>query len=89
MRLVILCLVLALSGCDERPDTWTAFVYPDATDLTESQIMTGITSFEECRSLAIDALRKMNGASRGDYECGYRCAYNTQWETHICKETRD
>lgn len=77
---------IVLAGCDDRPDSWTAWVYEDRDDLSQSETLTGFNTFEQCQSAAIQQLRTYDNPSGGDYECGYKC----RWDggTNVCKETR-
>jgi hypothetical protein len=83
-----LLLALLLAGCDDRPKEWTAWVYPDASDLTRSETIRGFNSFERCQEAAIDRLRQFPDPDRGDYECGYMCRYDPGKGLSVCKETR-
>ena len=74
MRKGLLALaVLFLSGCDARPDYWTAWVYPNKNNLAVSQMTPGFASFELCQRAAIDQLRRLPDPDGGDYECGHKC----------------
>lgn len=89
MRLIILATAAALaSGCDQRPDYWTAWVYPDANNLTKSQMTEGFVSFELCQQAAIDQLRRLPEPDRGAYECGHRCERSPGLSGYVCAETR-
>ncbi len=80
--------LLSLAGCDDRPKEWTAFVYRDQADLSQSLKLVGFNSFERCQEAAITTLRTYDDPDAGDYECGYMCRYEPAMETHVCKETR-
>lgn len=89
-HIVLLAGTLAfLAGCDWRPvDVWTAYVYPDANDLTNHSEFTGFSTLEECRATALAALEGSNAMRRGDYECGLNCKPSTDAPgTDICKVT--
>lgn len=88
MRFIYGALALSLlSGCffDEE---WTAFVYPNAQDLSEHQEFGPFSSFEDCQIAAIHNLRSRGLAMKGDYECGLNCEYKQEWQTSICEETK-
>ncbi len=71
-----------------KKDEWTAFVYPDASNLDRHFIAGKYPSFEDCQQAAIDALRAIPGAATGgDYECGNRCD-SEKYGMKVCKETR-
>lgn len=89
MRIVVAISALLLVGCDNRPDHWDAFVYPDAADLSGYERISGFTSFELCQRAAIDRMRSIQRESGGDYECGYKCESNPNLGgLNVCKETR-
>lgn len=87
-RFAPLALALLL-GCDDRPKEWTAWVYPNANDLTFSESLVGFKSFEQCQEAAIGKLRSYSKPDAGTYECGYMCRYEPRFGTNVCKETRD
>jgi len=87
MRAAIIALLL-LFGCDNRPNQWDAFVYPNANDLTIHERIAGFKSFELCQEAAIDRLRRESDPDAGDYECGYKCERRSEFSGYVCKETR-
>lgn len=80
----------ATSACDNRPDNWTAFIYPEGADIGDYFAMTGFESFEHCQEAAISAIRGFGRAAVADYECGYKCGGSSGLGggTTVCKETR-
>lgn len=95
MKPLVAMALLALAGCDQRPDEWTAFVYPDGADLTEHFEMRGFKSFEQCQQSAINSIRGFERTeptderAAADYECGYKCAPDPKLGgINVCKETR-
>ena len=80
--------MLLIVGCDDRPNGWTAFIYEDATNLYKAETLTGFTSFESCQQAAIATLRAYPNPDAGDYECGRKCQWDSNYQAHICKETR-
>lgn len=84
----VIMSLLALAACDDRPKEWTAWVYRDRTDLTQSVKLVGFNSFEHCQEAAITTLRSYDDPDAGDYECGYMCRYDPGLQTNVCKETR-
>lgn len=87
-KVLLPCLVLLVSGCDDRPKSWTAFVYPDGSNLQSSIEMGGFKSFQQCQVAAIRRLRALDDPDQGDYECGYRCEWRPDMGLNVCKETR-
>lgn len=87
MKRAIVILFL-LTACDQRPDQWDAFVYPDASNLTANETIRGFKTFELCQRAAIDRMNAIQKPSGGDYECGYKCAPLGSYGGNICKETR-
>jgi hypothetical protein len=89
VKLLMLSLTfVSLSGCDDRPDQWDAFVYPDANNLAVNETIRGFKSFELCQQAAIDRLRSTPNPDEGDYECGYKCEPHGKYGGNICLETR-
>lgn len=86
MRLVLALSALMLTGCDDRPRIWTAWLYPSAPDLAKSVKLEGFKTFEQCQSAALSTLAAF--APEGEYECGYRCRYDPQSDMSTCAETR-
>lgn len=86
--MALVALALLLTGCDDRPDQWDAFVYPDADDLTAFKTIRGFKTFELCQSAAINELRSLPDPDRGDYECGHKCEFDPNIQINVCKETR-
>lgn len=80
--------LLALAGCDSRAKEWTGWVYPDSDNLAHSISISGMKSFEACQEAAISRLRALPDPDAGDYECGFRCKWNADYGTNVCKETR-
>ncbi len=83
----IALVAVALSGCDQRPDQWDAFIYPNANDLTINETIRGFKTFELCQQAAIDQLRSLPNPDGGDYECGYKCERHGTYG-NLCAETR-
>jgi hypothetical protein len=82
-------LLILLTACDDRPDQWDAFIYPDANDLRVNDTIRGFKTFELCQQAAIEQLRITRKADVGDYECGYQCGPSENFDgVNICKETR-
>ena len=80
---------VALAGCDDRPDQWDAYIYPDRYDLSEHEVLKGFKTFDLCQQAAIVRLRSLPDPSEGDYECGYKCGPMDEYGgMTICKEAR-
>ena len=77
-----------VTGCDNRPDQWDAFVYPNANDLTVNETIRGFKTFELCQQAAINRLRQSKKSDVGDYECGYKCEPYGSYGGNLCEETR-
>ena len=89
MRLAALAL-LALAGCDDRPDQWDAFLYNESDDgsVTEYTIE-GFKTFELCQQAAQSELLRHGKGPTQDYECGYKCGPSAEYGgMNVCKETR-
>ncbi len=86
--LILAALLLAVSACDGRRNTWTAFVYRDLSAIEASDTLTGLSSFSSCQEAAVATLRSYPDPSGGTYECGFKCEWNPAYQAHICKETR-
>nr|MBN5162357.1 hypothetical protein [Stenotrophomonas maltophilia] len=96
-----LLLLLLLAACHKEPDVWTAFVYPPGSSLAAEDAQKAVygrfSTFEDCQSAAISALRLHHAAMTdeqsdelgfGDYECGVGCRYEAQYDLYMCRETR-
>lgn len=80
--------LIAVVGCDDRPDQWDAFVYA-GDDLIGHETIRGFKTFELCQVAAIDRLRAERPDGGGDYECGYKCGPSTEFGgINVCEETR-
>jgi len=77
-----------LAACDDRPNSWTAFVYRDLSAMEASDTLTGFKSFSACQEAAIATLRSYPDPNAGSYECGFKCEWNPAYQAHVCKETR-
>lgn len=88
MRKLIAVAIIAIAGCDNRPDHWNAYVYP-GDDLIAYETIEGFKTFELCQAAAQDRLRSLRPDGGGGYECGYRCGVSSQHGgLNVCKETR-
>ena len=86
--LPLVAALLILTGCDDRPDQWDAFIYPNENDLTVNETIRGFKTFDLCRRAAIDRLKSLPGD--GDFECGYKCGPVSKYgDMNLCKETRN
>ena len=66
-------LFTALLASCAKPDRWSAFAYPQATDLTDFRYLGDFESLESCRA-AVQAWRLEKAeAAKTDYECGKNC----------------
>lgn len=74
-----------LTGCFK--EEWTGYVYPDRENLARSQTIGTFGSLEECGDMARAELARLGATSRGDYECGLNCEYQTAYGMSVCKET--
>ena len=81
--------LLALAGCDDRPDQWDAFLYNESDDgsVTEYTIE-GFKTFELCQRAAQSELLRHGKGPTQDYECGFKCEYRPGMDLHVCEETR-
>jgi hypothetical protein len=94
-RLLILATAALLGSCSNQ-EQWAAFVYPPGQSLQSvdsHKALYGLYStFEECQSAAINALREYQrdhqSEESGDYECGVGCRYKQGSDLYMCKETR-
>ncbi len=71
MRALLAILIgivgVTLAGCG---DEWDGHVYPDKTDLTQSEYIGRFSSLKECRSGALARISLLHDPQRADYECG-------------------
>jgi len=80
--------MLALTSCDDRPHTWTSFVYRDAGNMDRADTVGGFKTFEACQQFSISVLRSYPEPDQGAYACGYRCRLDPIYQTDVCKEIR-
>ncbi len=80
---------LLLAGCftERGPDVWTAWIFPDKSNIKRNMEIGQFKSIEECRKASLDKLASLNISNRGDYKCGLRCGYNEGLKTIICEKT--
>ena len=88
MRLAAIAALIVLSGCDDRPNQWDAFIYPDFEGSDEFEKIAGFKSFELCQRAAQSRIRSLPTPEKADYECGYKCRFNPQYGVDVCKTTR-
>lgn len=97
-RLSLLAATLSLASlaaCENRPDQWDAFVYPD-DDLIDFHRVAGFKSFELCQAAAQQLLAEFRPDGGGSYECGHKCRlYGSapdesalEPDMYVCKTTR-
>jgi hypothetical protein len=83
----LLVVAVGLASCDDRPRQWDAFVYPDFEGSQAFERIEGFRSLELCRKAATGRIQQLKEPGKAAYECGYRCAYNAGWKTHVCAKT--
>ncbi len=86
--LLMAITAILLAACGNRgPEVWTAWVYPDKTNIKRSMEIGQFPSLEKCRKASIDKLNTLDLAIRGDYKCGLGCGYNEGLKTLVCEKT--
>lgn len=88
----ILFLIGPLAAC--KRDEWTVFVYPDAENIPNANVVQNYTignvaSLEECKKVASDRMRFMFDTNNTypDYQCGLNCDYSKELgNMYICEE---
>jgi hypothetical protein len=80
--------MLALISCDDRPNTWTSFVYRDARNMDRADTVSDFKTFEACQQFSIAVLRSYADPDQGAYACGHRCRWDPIYQTDVCKEIR-
>lgn len=83
--MLLLFSVIFLSGCSNN--NWTWFYYSDADNIGDESTWTiqpGLNSLDECRNWVDDVAWNNDNF---DYECGYKCRYESSYGMNICKET--
>jgi len=76
-------LIMTLNSCGNS-DTWTGYVYPDASNLLNSKYIGSFSSLEDCRASCLDTIRS-NNYQNADYECGLNCKVKDG--INICEKT--
>lgn len=78
--------ILFFTSCSAYSN-WTGFYYPDADNIGDEslwKIQPGFETIDDCR----DWIKEVSiGNNNFDYECGYGCRYEKEYEMNICKET--
>ena len=78
-----------VTGCDDRPRQWDAFIYPNFEGSDEYQTIRGFKTFELCQAAALDRIRQLPSPDGAQFECGYKCEYRPGIDSNICEATRD
>lgn len=83
-------LALAVTGCDDRPDQWDAYIYSPSDDGSIREFtITGFKTFELCQAAAQSELLRHGRGEGQDYECGYKCGPLEEYGgLNVCEETR-
>jgi hypothetical protein len=81
----LLCILFLISCWKEK---WNAYVYPYWVSANKSTwiIQKWFNTLEECRSFAI---KNIKNKEVWDYECGYKCKFDSSWWMDICKKTEE
>jgi hypothetical protein len=77
-------------SCTKEDDRWSAYVYPNRSDLTVHQFAGDHPTLDTCRGAALSRLSVITAGnpSRGDYECGLNCKPDERMGgLNVCKET--
>jgi hypothetical protein len=87
LPLLFIGLLLLGAGCTK--DTWRAFYYPDASDLSRDERSWELDSVEECRAWVKvqQTIYNPDGRQDDDYECCKNGRYDAVWDAYVCKET--
>lgn len=90
MRLLAFLPLLpaVLSGCDDRPKQWDAYITYSETP-ERSEVIEGFKTFELCRAASLARIEAEGAATTGYFECGYKCGFKPEYGMKICKESRD
>lgn len=85
----VLTAITALTGCDDRPNHWEAWISPGGDDEAEAFVIDGFVNFDTCQRAAIQQLERLEATRVGSYECGYKCGPLEEFGgMKVCKETR-
>lgn len=82
LTIILFAFLFTLTSCTNSTYIW--FYYPDKSDLSEYTQSPELKTIEECRNWVnwqwfIDWI--------WDYECWYKCRYDTDYSMYICKTT--
>lgn len=84
-----LACLTSLAACDNRPNQWDAFVYPDKADRSHFEQTAGFKTFHLCREAAKNRVSRLADPPSADYECGHKCGKNEIiGEANRCAERR-
>jgi hypothetical protein len=87
-KLVLIALAIVVTGCDDRPAQWDAYItYREEPE--RSEIIEGFKTYELCRAASLQRLEAEDASEEGYFECGYKCAHREGYPLKVCKETRD
>lgn len=84
-------LAILFSGCfgEEKPATWTLYIYPDKANTKRKMIIpVKFNSLESCRKASVDVLSEKDLSQFGTYECGKNCEYHDGMKLDICEEMK-
>jgi hypothetical protein len=80
--LLISSIILIVSWCTNSNYIW--YYYPDKNDLLVYEESWKLNSIEECRNW-VDS--QWYNEYVWDYECWYKCKFNSDYWMNICKTT--
>lgn len=86
--ILLLSLAIILSGCS-LGNNWTGFYYPDKNNIGDESkwiIQPGLKTLQDCRDWVAGVA---DNNPEFDYECGYKCKYDKDYELNICKKTEE
>lgn len=70
----------------ETNESWTAWVYPDVSNIKRSLELGQYPSLEQCKTASLSKLEALKLTQRGTYKCGLNCSYNEGLKTLICEK---
>jgi uncharacterized protein YceK len=88
---ILIFALIILSGCSSKQSSkndWTGFYYPDKNNINNELtwvIQPGFNSLEDCQKWVLFDISKDN--TNFDYECGFKCRYDSLYKTTICEKT--
>lgn len=82
-------LVLMFTGCSNSnssgQEVWTAFIFPDKTNIKRSMEHGQFPTLQACQEGAVLKLQEINASETGFSECGLNCSFHDGMKATVCE----